>query len=193
MRRFFLALATLATALCIAGPASAGDSFLVDSGTHSRASTLDFYIPVDGLFIGTYTHFGVGVWYGYPIVADGFISALNDAFYIEGGAAVERYSWSVGWGSNCSESWWRVSPMAGVRWDFNITPKFTAFLNAKLGYGVGFGDNYDCGGVKYTGSGASLSEVKYITSVGGYYRFSDSWALRFDLGNFDAVGIGTHL
>lgn len=193
MRRFSLVLATLATTLCLAGPAQA-ESFLVDSTTHTRAPTVDVFLPLDGLLFGSYTHYGLGAWYGHPIAPDGFIGALNDAFYIEAGAAIERYSWSYGWGTKCDVSWWRVSPMGGIRWDFHITPKFTAFLNAKLGYGIGLGENVDCGGVKVTtASSTSYSEFKYIGSVGGYYKFSDTWALRFDLGNFDAIGIGTTL
>ena len=193
MRRFFLAFATLATALCIAGPASAGDSFLVDSGTHSRASTLDIFIPLGGLVLDTYTHYGIGGWYAYPIVPNGFISALNDAFYIEGGAAIEHYSWSYGFLTDCSTSWWRLTPMAGARWDFNITPKFTAFATAKLGYGIGLGDAaFKCGSYNVPVK-VDASAFMYNVGVGGYYRFSDSWAFRFDIGNWVAVGIGTQL
>ena len=37
------------------------------------------------------------------------------------------------------------------------------------------------------------SAFMYNVGVGGYYRFSDSWAFRFDIGNWVAVGIGTQL
>lgn len=191
MRRFLLTLLALAVSASLAVPAFA-DSFLMDTSTHTRKSTVDVFIPIG--FLGT-THYGLGGWYGYPIVPDGFLPMLNDAFYIEGGAAVEHFSDSIGWISTCSVTWNRVTPMAGVRWDFNITPKFTAFATGKLGYGIGFGDKVDCGSVKWTSgsTGASYSEVATAFGVGGYYRLTDAWAFRFDVGNWFSVGAGTTL
>lgn len=171
-------------------------SVLKDSSTHdSRPHTLDAELILGYLF-GSYNHIGLGGWYGYPVMPDGFIPKINDAFYVEAGASVERFSWDYGIiGYNCSQSWWRITPAGGVRWQFNLTQDWSAFATAKLGFGIGFADSYDCGGITGSSGGADLSKFVFDTGLGAYWNFADNWRMRFDFGYYSslAVGAGTDI
>jgi hypothetical protein len=176
-----------------AAPAQAR-TIIEDTSTHLRRPGLDFTANV-GLF-GAYTHLGLGAWYSYPILPDGFLPQLNDAFYIEGGAAMDwfhtRYNQGYGTSTiNCTTGWWRMTPMGGGRWDFHITPEFTAFGVAKLGWGVGFAENRSSNCT--AAAGVDFSAPQLDIGVGGYWQFSDAWALRFELSSWPTVGVGTKL
>jgi len=171
-----------------AGPVRASEdwSTLKNPAVHdTRPQTLDISLILGFLF-GSYSHFGVAGWYGYPIVPDGFIPKLNDALFIEAGAAVERYSFSI---AACGESWWRVSPMGGVRYQMYLTDEWTVFATAKLGYGIGFASAADCAVINGT-----TSQVVWDSSVGAYWNFSPNWHLRLEMGYFGVnPGIGMQL
>ena len=108
MRRMTLALFAVALFNALPSTASAADMIIKDASVHERAMHADLFLV--GGFFG-YTHVGLGGWFAYPIMPDGFIPSLNDAFFIEVGGAVERYSWDWGgWGLDCSYSWWRATP-----------------------------------------------------------------------------------
>jgi hypothetical protein len=192
-----LLLRTLALSITLgaAGTAQAAEMIIEDKGTHERAMHADVFAVINPSFYG-YLHLGLGGWFAYPVVPDGFIPDLNEAFFIEAGAAVERYSWSWGaFGYDCSESWWRVTPMGGVRWSFYLTPEWTVFGTAKLGWGLGFADGYSCGGNQgRIAGGASISGISLDGGIGAYWNFSPDWSARLDLGYFGlSAGAGTDL
>ncbi len=193
LRGGLIALSFVALPLVLPSQAHA-ESIIRDSSVHSdRPHHLDF-VGSFGFF--GYTHLGLGGWYAFPVVPDGFIPNLNEALYVELGANIERYSWDWGYfGYNCSEQWWRVTPMGGVRWDWYLTDQWTVFAKGKLGYGIGFADSYNCNG--YTGpisaSGVNYSAVAGDGGVGAYWKFSEDWAMRFDIGYWWGVGAGVEL
>ncbi len=167
-----------------AAPALAEDwSVLKDTSVHSsRPQTLDVNLILDPGIVG-YFGFGVAGWYGYPVMPDGFVPAINDALYIEAGAALKRESWSA---LGCDAHQWSLTPMGGVRWEAYLTKEWTAFALAKLGYGMGFGAGASCGGVSWTGS--SSSEFKWDFGVGAFYKMSDTWTFRMEIGAFGLQG-----
>jgi hypothetical protein len=195
MRSLRIPLVVALLSFAAATPAHADTwSVLKDSSTHdSRPQTLDLELIIGYLF-GSYNHFGLGGWYGYPILPDGFIPKINDAFYIEAGAAVERFSYGTSFVTSCNETWWRVSPAGGVRWQFNLTQDWSAFATAKAGFGIGFADSVDCGSVHLAGT-ANTSQFIFDTGLGAYWNFAENWRMRFDLGYYSslAVGAGTDI
>jgi len=193
MRILRLPLLALALSIVTLASEARAATTIKDSSTHTRPQQIDAVALLN--FFGTYNHFGLGVWYGYPIVPDGFIPALNDALFIEVGAAIERYSWDYSFLYSCSYSWYRLSPLGGVRYSFYLNDEWTVYATAKAGYGVGFGDKYQCGG--YTGSvssGVSYSQFIVDFGAGAYWSFSDAYSMRFDLGYFGlGAGAGMQL
>ncbi|MBI5509096.1 MAG: hypothetical protein HY903_10105 [Deltaproteobacteria bacterium] len=180
--RFARAL-VVAAALAAVPQVAHAEMTIKDDSTHSRAMHADAFVV--GGFFG-YFHFGLGAWFAYPIMPDGFLPTLNDAFFIEAGGAVERYSWDWGFfGVNCSYKWYRATPLGGVRWSFYLTPDWTVYGTAKLGYGVGFASSYSCGGYSGTDVGApSYSNIAIDGAVGAHWNFSPDWAARLELGYF---------
>lgn len=139
-----------------------------------------------GLLFRLVTHVGVAGWYGYPIVPDGFIPKINDAFFIEAGAAVERFGYSF---AACDENWWRISPMGGVRYQIYLTDDWTAFVTSKAGWGAGFSHSSNCGLTE-----GSVSQFAWDSSIGAYWNFSSNWHLRLEFGYFGInPGIGMQL
>jgi len=192
MRSLRIPVVVAMLSLVAAVPARADTwSVLKDSSTHdSRPHTLDAELILGYLF-GSYNHIGIGGWYGYPVLPDGFIPKINDAFYIEAGASIERFSYGL---VVCNESWWRLTPAGGVRWQFNLTQDWSAFATAKVGFGVGFADSNNCNvGANY--SLASTTQFMFDTGLGAYWNFADNWRMRVDLGYYSsfAVGVGTDI
>jgi len=186
-----LRIPVLVAALVLsANSASAADSFSVlkDPSVHdTRPQTIDVAVIL-GFIFGSYNHYGVGAWYGFPILPDGFIPSLNDALYIEAGAAIERYHWTFG--NACKESWTRFTPMGGGRYQMYLTQDWTAFATAKIGFGFGFNDSIDCLGS--TAGSASNSQLVGDVSLGAFWNFSRTWHARFEIGYFGITpGIGT--
>lgn len=181
--------------LATASPAlAAKDQFstLKNSSVHAtRPAQLDINLIL-GFFFGDYNHIGVSGWYGFPIVPDGFFPKLNDALFIEAGAALERYSWDPGF--ICEYSWWRLTPMGGARYNMYLTEEWTAFATLKTGIGFGFADDVDCGAGFEIGGGADYTELVIDTSIGAYWQMSKDWQLRLELGYFGAtIGAGMQL
>jgi len=187
LRVLVVALGLVATLGLASRRAHAAELTLRDPSTHTRPQTLDA-VAVLGFFVG-YSHFGVGGWYGFPVLPDGFIPEVNDALYIEAGAVVERYGTTF----VCDFSWNRVSPLAGARWNVYLTDEWTIFAAAKLGFGFRFGQSYSCGVYPYAGAVSYSSPVGDV-AVGAYWAFSKDWSARFELGYFGVgAGAGTNL
>lgn len=112
---------------------------------------------------------GVGGLAGIPIVAEGFIPTLNDSFHLEFGAFTHASFYEYG------EDGFYLSPVAGVRWDFNILRSFTAFLALRGGISIPLS--------RYS------ADAYFDAALGGFWRFSDLMALRFEFGG-GVVGTG---
>jgi hypothetical protein len=191
MRSLVVPALVLALAAGSARPACAEEwAVLKDASVHTtRPQTIDAEL-IFGYLFGSYHHIGVAGWYGYPIVPDGFAPKLNDALYIEAGAALEHYGYDRG---VCSWSWWRLTPMGGARYQMYLTDTWTAFATAKLGWYLGFGDSYDCGGLPQT-AGIDFSAFAVDMGFGAYLKLSDTWSARFELSYFGlGLGAGTHI
>jgi hypothetical protein len=181
--------ALLAALTLSAAPALAEDwQVLKDTSVHSsRPQTLDVNLILNPFF--GYSDYGVAGWYGYPIMPDGFVPAINDALYIEGGAGLAYFKTNFGLGS-CDLSWWAITPMAGARYQVYLTSDWTVFAIAKLGYRIGFGGSDTCNGVS-VGSSVNYSAVAFDSGVGAYYKINDTWTLRLDMGYFGfQAGVG---
>ena len=168
------------------------DWIIKDTSIHeSRDNKLD--IVGHAWFFGA-TTIGAGVWYSIPVVPDGFLPMLNDSFAVEFGGFLTYWHDSITYGfGDCSYTYYRISPLAGVRWDFMLTPEWTVFGLAKMGFNYGFGSNFDCG----AGNTAARPDISGITAdggVGAYWNFSQDMALRLEGGPFGLnVGISINM
>ena len=147
---------------------------LISLATEAQAAELTIrseFEPQDrpmqlDVVIGTYwrTYGGIlpGVFFAYPIVPTGFISALNDSFYLEGGILL---------GAFFNPTFFWFAPQIGVRWNFYLTQEWAVFAALRLGWGFEFDDRID----NYTWPYASLT-------VGAHWHFSEVVALRLETG-----------
>lgn len=197
LRVMAFGLMVAVSTLAAPSTASAAADMIIKQADQVHAEqTVDVVGLLD--FIGT-MRLGVGGWYGIPIMPQGFIQPINDAFFIEFGAYLEhdRYSWGA-FGYDCTVSWNRLSPLGGVRWNFYLTPDWTVFATTKMGYGIGFGDSVSCDGTygSYSNvdSGVDYSEFIVDGSAGAYWNFSEAWSMRLELSYIGpVVGAGFKL
>ncbi len=112
---------------------------------------------------------GGGVNYAIPIVQDGFIPDLNDQFDLEG--SVYMFYLSAGGGSALA-----LAPLAGVRWQFHLTPDWSVFPILKLGMLIGVTE----GG----------SEIGHDFGVGAYWHLNQDVAVRLELGTLGLFTVG---
>lgn len=123
-------------------------------------------INVSALFgVGGYGNvfgIGFGALGGYPIVRDGFIPSLNESFHIEAGVLT-----NIGFYSSGQDGIY-VSPVGGVRWDFHFFENLTAYAALRTGVGIG--------------SGRFGTIFYFDGALGGFWRFSQLLAVRFELG-----------
>lgn len=145
-----------------------------DSGASSRSSGAIIGQPGAGYGtgftvsalggIGSYEagFFGLGLggFFGIPIVRDGFIPSLNESFHLEVGMITNIVFTSFG-------EFGYLSPVGGVRWDFHILESFTAYAALRSGIALGIDIPTD---------------FYFDTAVGGFWRFSQPVAVRFELG-----------
>lgn len=124
----------------------------------SRAHQLDLVLTT---FVGRFVGFIPGIIYGFPVAPQGFISALNDAFYIEAGVLM---------GAFFDPTFFWLTPLAGVRWSFYLTQEWAVFAALRLGWSFEFHDVERYGG--FYGDG----------TLGAHWHFSDAFALRLETG-----------
>lgn len=171
--------------------ATAADLTLMDRSIHeSRDSRLDAMVSTN-VFIGIFRA-GVGAWYSIPVVPDGFIKPWNDGFFVEFGGMLDYWRDSTDFvAGNCTQSWWRATPMGGVRWDFYLTDEWTVFGKGKAGYSIGFNDSYDCNGFEGSNSDRiDSSAVAFDFGGGAYWHFDEGMSLRMESGVHSLFAIG---
>jgi hypothetical protein len=157
-----LRYAAFAALLAAAAPSEAEAAELTirsEFEPESRAMQLDVVL---GTHVRRYAGFLPGVFFAYPVAPQGFISTLNDAFYVEGGALL---------GAFFDPTFFWLAPQAGVRWVFYLTREWAVFGAVRLGWAFEFDDRID----DYTFFYASAS-------VGAHWHFSDAVALRLETG-----------
>lgn len=151
---------------------------LLDRSTHQRNMEIGVFLNLPyGYAWGLYGFpFGVGGRFYFPLVADGFISSINDEFGLEGGVDfMFRFS-SYGFYPLIDV------PVSAV-WRFHLTDRWTVY--PKLGLGIGFGYNYG-----YTVPVYFVFE----SLVGAIFKINDALSLRFELGYPTArIGLGFSL
>ncbi|MEZ4270209.1 MAG: hypothetical protein R3C68_01855 [Myxococcota bacterium] len=157
-----------------------------DPSTHSRDMFLDIGAVAGAGGVGAPAgkHFGPSAWISMPLIRDGFLPSINDSVDFEAGAHVEYWRWSD---ASCAKKWLRVTPMAGLRWNFYLTHRWTVFAKTKFGAAIGFADDLNCSGA----SSVSIpSNSEFATDIGGgmFWHWGRA-ALRLDLGNYGA-GLG---
>ncbi len=128
---------------------------------YGTGMTLSFLGGVGGY--GGAGGLGIAGIFGLPLVPDGFIPSLNESFHLELGAFTNFGFRGAPFGDIVI-----FTPAAGVRWDFHIVKEFTAF--AAIRSGVGFGIS-NSGTIFY-----------FDGLVGGFWRFSQAVAVRFEVG-----------
>jgi hypothetical protein len=164
LRAHTFAAVLVVSTLGAASPASAAEWIIEKNATHKN-NTFDMVGVLSPWLVGA------GVNYAIPLVQDGFIPTLNDQFDLElSGYLVYWY-----WGKTDSLA---LLPLAGVRWQFHLTPEWSVFALAKSGIRLDF----DGGDVSFG----------HEFGVGGYWHFSKGMSLRMEtssLGLF-TVGLG---
>lgn len=159
-------------------PVRAAEMIIQDSGRHRRDAQLDFV--GSGWFFGSLTWLGGGVWFAYPIVPDGFIRPWNDSFMLEVGSYVNWYFDSR---YVDDTSWLGIIPLAGVRWNFYLTPDWTVFATSKVGLRLRVLGN----------SNERVGNFALHGSVGAHWRISEKMFLRLEVGNFGIAQVGVSL
>ena len=139
---------------------------LLDRSEHTRPMEIAFFLNIPyGYGWGYYGGFpfGVGARFYYPLVADGFISAINDEFGLEGGA---DFTFRFGY-----YGFYPLLdiPVAAV-WRFHLTDKWTVY--PKVGIGIGIGYNYYNSPVYFVFEGLA----------GAIYKINETMSLRLELG-----------
>jgi hypothetical protein len=163
MQKIRIAAAALAFSM-LAAPVDADASELTirsEFEPASRPMQLDLVLAIHGR---TYWGFFPGVFFAYPVAPQGFISALNDAFYIEGGIIL---------GAFFDPTFFWMAPQAGVRWCFYLTQEWAVFAALRLGWGIEFSDDVRVHNYTYP----------YVNgSVGAHWHFTEGFALRLEVG-----------
>ncbi len=161
------------TTLFSPSEAQAGAKFsLIDSAPHNdRPMTIDIMGQLATNAVG------IAVWFGFPIVPNGFITPWNDAFFIEAGGLTSMYWYTDFWGN--TQTYYATSPMAGVRYNFYMNDDWTVFATLKSGYTVGLSNTNQWTGFTTAGS------------IGAYWNFTDGMALRIEQvsNNISTLGI----
>lgn len=161
----------LATSMLAATPARARTEWIVDKTYKTERPThLDF---VGSAWPFGITRFGGAVWFGLPILEQGFIP-LNDVLDLEVGAFFVYISDDHG---TASFDYFAIGPMGGVRWGLDLTEDWQVFLTAKAGARLGIGDN--------PGTAFLLS-----FTLGALWEFSKSMYLRLETGNYGIIQAG---
>lgn len=148
-----------------------------DSSAKERPMTLD--IVGGAFFLGRLDVYG-GVLFGYPVVPDGFIPKLNDAFYVEGGGFVGFYHDRFAGVSESALHLW--FPTVAAKWAFYLFPQLTAF--ATLGASGSF----------YAGN--ILSDPFWLVPVvttGVYWNFAKNMGLRAEVGTPRFIDVGINI
>lgn len=175
------AAAAVAGLLLVAAPARAESSaewVIYDRSSQVRPVRLDFMVNA-GFILSLHT--GVSAWMSFPILADGIIGSVNDELSIELGAYLQFHSSYF----SCSNRWFRVTPLGGLKWTFYLTRQWRVFAAVRMGASIPFAAENSCNAqqtqfIIVDGSGA----------IGVYWEPADGLALRFELSNFGpAAGI----
>jgi hypothetical protein len=160
-------LAPLALVAILPTSALAESTIRAEHEPASRAHQLDVVLTT---LLGRYPGFLPGVIYGFPVAPQGFISTLNEAFYIEAGIIL---------GVFFDPSFFWMAPVVGPRWSFYLTEQWAVFGALRLGWGFEFDDRLD--------HNFFYADV----TVGAHWHFSELFALRLETGggNFGWHGI----
>lgn len=165
MRHLIKLSIVLSLLLSLPSPAKAND-FIIDRGSARHPDS------ALSLTLSTWWH-GVGgaLWYAIPVAPKGFLPHVNDSFAIEFGSFLYAYN-------DASQTHFALLPLAGVRWNFHLTPMWTAFATAKLGVLAIFDDAY--------------ARPEGGLTVGSLLHVSKKADLRFELGYPGGFQFGVH-
>ena len=118
---------------------------------------------VDILTLVNRNSIGGALWYSFPLQHTGLLPELNDSLHIEAGLVT-----SYGSHLHKHNDFVSLTPFGGIRWNFHLTRAWTLFTTAKLGWIIGFDEDYN--GLTLTGT------------VGGIWHFDPQVALRIESG-----------
>lgn len=142
---------------------------LLDRSDHTRPMEIAFFLNLPFGYAGWYNYgfpFGVGARLYFPLVADGFISSINDEFGLEGGI-----DFAMRFGSY--DGVFRPLldiPVAAV-WRFHLTDRWTVY--PKVGFGISFG---------YLHNPDVPVNLVVESLVGAIFKIDDVLSLRFEVG-----------
>jgi hypothetical protein len=199
-----IAAVLLGVALAVGGLAytegAHAEMIIKDRSSHARHSRIDPTTYINP-FYGR-LNVGFGAWVYLPIVPDGFISSLNDTFALEFGGLADYHAASTIIAVNDYEyvqTWWSLSPLVGVRWDFHLMDAITVFGTVKGGFRMELphhirsrsGDVVVEQDVTYTNTYLPYFDGDF--GVGAYFHLGKSFALRLDLGYRNLIAVGVSI
>ncbi len=145
-----------------ATPLATSRWMLEDISATRRAQQLSFMLG------SAFETLSVGLWYGVPLVAQGFLQEVNNAVYLEFGAQLAT--------DFTLDSFLTLS--GGLRWNFYLTTRWALFAALRANFNLGL---------------QAASRSFYVlpgVSMGALYRLSRSSRLRLELGYPAGLGIG---
>jgi hypothetical protein len=144
-----------------------------------------FQLDVHGGFAWHGFGFAGGVRFNVPLIHNGFISSINNSFYLSFGADAYFVCYR-----RCGHNDNRYGPGLGfpitVHWEFYFSEVFSLFaeVGANVYFHPGFFDDGD--GRFFDGNGGAW----FIGAIGGRIAFSRSFGLVFRIGNpYSSFGI----
>jgi hypothetical protein len=138
---------------------------------------------------GPFEGAGLGLRLAVPIVPQGILHArVHDEFVLEFGADFVHYSARMGWPYYYNYSWNGVLAVAGVAWNFWLTPQLALYPKLDLGWWFGWYSTHDSRyGPYYNDFDGSFLQV----AGGLIYRLPSRLDLRVELGSgLLRVGVG---
>jgi hypothetical protein len=174
--RLLAALALVGLVAVAASPASARRTEWIYDKEYDQDRSMQ--IDVVGFLwpFGSKNHFGAAGWFGLPLLESGFIP-LNDSLFLEVGTYVAWYQWDLGRSGGEEIGFLALVPTGGVRWNLHLTPEWTVFLTAKIGYR------------RHLGSDGRSGLVPSF-SFGALWHLSKHMAIRLETGNYGVLMAG---
>lgn len=158
-----------------AANAHAGSGDIRDAGPHVRQHGFSLLA-----FIPWYSGIGIGVMgrYEIPVAPNGFIPAINDQFSLEPSLGLSYTRDYAGYGAygDFHTNSVNIAPALYAEWSFHISPKFRPYAAIGLGWSIGISTK------DYYGYDPSPSYFYIDTAAGLFYKLSEHFALRGELG-----------
>jgi len=153
-------------------PAQATKWIVDDPTPRDRPQRIDVVASV--FPVGATPYASLGGMFVIPVVPEGFIPNVNDTFHLEFGAYFDHHSYS---NLGIDYTWVQIAPVGGVRWDINLTDKWTVFALAKFGASIPVNKNEEAKNVSLFVVDTGIGALWHISSMGSLRLQSSAHAL----------------